>query len=39
VNLKGVVLEVPERMANRLGDYQAARDETIYVYASQIRTR
>jgi hypothetical protein len=39
VNLKGVVLELPERMANRLGDSQAARDETIYVYASQIRTR
>jgi hypothetical protein len=25
-------------MANRLGDYGAAHDEAIYVYASQFRT-
>jgi hypothetical protein len=38
VNLKGVVLQVPDGMTNRLGDYGAARDEAIYVYASQFRT-
>jgi hypothetical protein len=38
VNLKGVVLQLPSGMANRLGDYRAARNEAIYVYASQFRT-
>jgi hypothetical protein len=38
INLKGVILQLPDRMVNRLGDYRAARDETIYVYASQLRT-
>ena len=38
INLKGVVLQFPNGMADRLGDYGAARDETIYVYASQFRT-
>jgi hypothetical protein len=38
VNLKGVVLQLPDGMTNRLGDYRAARDEVIYVYASQFRT-
>lgn len=37
-NLKGVVLQLPAGMANRLGDYGAAHDEAIYVYASQFRT-
>lgn len=38
VNIKGVVLQLPEGMRNRLGDYRAARDEAIYVYVSQFRT-
>jgi hypothetical protein len=38
VNLKGIVLQLPDGMSNRLGDYSAARDEVIYVYASQFRT-
>jgi hypothetical protein len=37
VNLKGIVLQLPDGMINRLGDYPAARDEAIYVYASQFR--
>ena len=38
VNIRGVVLELPVGMKNRLDDYIAARNETIYVYANQIRT-
>jgi hypothetical protein len=38
VNIRGVVLELPGGMKNRLGDYIAARNEAIYVYANQIRT-
>jgi hypothetical protein len=38
VNLKGVVLQLPDGMTNRLGDYRAGRDEVIYLYASQFRT-
>lgn len=38
VNIRGFVLELPEDMKDRLGDYLAARDEAIYVYANQVRT-
>jgi hypothetical protein len=38
VNLKGVVLQMPKDMTNKLADYDAARDEVIYLYASQLRT-
>lgn len=38
VNLKGVVLQLPQGMTNMLADFRAARDEVIYVYASQFRT-
>jgi hypothetical protein len=38
VNIKGIVLELPDRMINRLEDYAAARNETIYIYASQVRS-
>jgi hypothetical protein len=37
VNLRGVVLQLPDEMKNRLDDYPAARDETIYIYATQVR--
>jgi hypothetical protein len=38
VNVKGFVLELPDGMRSRLDDDLAARDETIYVYANQVRT-
>jgi hypothetical protein len=38
VNIRGVVLELPEHMKGRLDDDIAARNEVIYVYATQIRT-
>jgi hypothetical protein len=37
VNLRGVVLELPDDMKNRLDDFSAAQDETIYIYATQVR--
>jgi hypothetical protein len=37
VNLRGVVRQLPDEMKNRLDDYSAARDETIYIYATQVR--
>jgi hypothetical protein len=38
VNVKGIVLRLPDGMTNRLGDYGAASNEVIYIYASQFRT-
>jgi hypothetical protein len=38
VNIKGIVLRLPDGMTNRLGDYGAATNEIIYIYASQFRT-
>jgi hypothetical protein len=38
VNIKGIVLRLPDGMANRLGDYGAASNEVICIYASQIRS-
>jgi hypothetical protein len=38
VNIKGIVLRLPDGMTNRLGDYRAASNEIIYIYASQFRT-
>jgi hypothetical protein len=32
------VLRLPDGMTNRLGDYGAATNEIIYIYASQFRT-
>ena len=37
INILGVVLELPASMKNRLGDYDAAKSETVYVYATQVR--
>lgn len=37
ISLLGVVLRLPDAMRNRLGDYDAARDEAVYVYATQVR--
>jgi hypothetical protein len=37
VNIRGLVLELPEGMNGRLDDYLAAQDEAIYVYANQVR--
>lgn len=37
VSIMGTVLELPNRMTNRLDKSNAAHEEEIYVYATQVK--